>query len=114
TIRRRRIVAVTLLVLVVAAAMTVAAVAVSRLGETDSASPPPPDTNARDTHSVSPRPPTPAAPVKLAKPFRIIFPEGFTRADMADRVTAVAQIAKQKPPAKAALKKDGYLGRDNI
>jgi uncharacterized YceG family protein len=36
---------------------------------------------------------TPVAPVKT---YRIIFPEGFTRADMASRITAVAGIAQKK------------------
>src|SRR5262249_50674496 len=37
-------------------------------------------------------PPPPPAP----KPFRVIFPEGFTRAQMIQRVDAVAKIAKRK------------------
>jgi UPF0755 protein len=41
-----------------------------------------------------------AAPTTTAiaapKPFRIVFPEGFTREEMAQRVAAVAQIAEHK------------------
>ena len=32
------------------------------------------------------------------KPFRVIFPEGFTRKQMAERVTAVAKIARAQAP----------------
>src|SRR5439155_13878671 len=34
--------------------------------------------------------------VAMAKPFHIVFPEGFTRTEMADRVAAVAKIAKRE------------------
>ncbi len=37
-----------------------------------------------------------AAPPPPPKPLRIIFPEGFTRREMAERVTAVDKIAVQK------------------
>ena len=30
----------------------------------------------------------------MPKPLHVVFPEGFTRADMADRVAAVAKIAE--------------------
>jgi len=40
-------------------------------------------------------PPTVAAP-PAPRTFRVIFPEGFTRAEMADRVQAVAKIAEHK------------------
>ena len=40
-------------------------------------------------------PPTVAAPPP-PRTFRVVFPEGFTRAEMADRVQAVARIAKRK------------------
>jgi UPF0755 protein len=42
--------------------------------------------------SAAPPPPPPPPP----KPFRVIFPEGFTRAQMTDRVSAVARIAARK------------------
>ena len=55
-------------------------------------------------------PSTPTITVAAPKPFRIVFPEGFTRAQMADRVTAVARIAKRKRPhAKIVLTKKAYL-----
>jgi uncharacterized YceG family protein len=40
---------------------------------------------------------------------RIIFPEGFTRRDMADRVAAVRQIAIEKRGVTPRLTKTGYL-----
>jgi UPF0755 protein len=43
------------------------------------------------------------------KPFRIIFPEGFTRDDMADRVADVAKIAQRERGRKPFLTKRGYL-----
>jgi uncharacterized YceG family protein len=75
-IRRRRFLA--LGALVVAAVLVVTAVAVA-LPHFHKAAPPPP-------------PPAPPPP----KPFRVIFPEGFTRAQMTDRVSAVAKIAERK------------------
>ena len=42
--------------------------------------------------AAAPPPPPPPPP----KPFRVIFPEGFTRAQMTDRVSAVAKIAERK------------------
>jgi uncharacterized YceG family protein len=49
---------------------------------------------------------TAAAP---PRPFRIIFPEGFTRLDMAQRVEAVAKIAEHKRRRHVRLSKRGYL-----
>ena len=44
------------------------------------------------------------------KPFRIVFPEGFTREDMAQRVDAVAQIAEHKRNKKSVrISKRTYL-----
>jgi UPF0755 protein len=43
------------------------------------------------------------------KPFRVIFPEGFTRAQMAERVQAVAKIAKRKAGHPVALNSKQYL-----
>ena len=52
-------------------------------------------------------PPPPTAPV-LEK-LRVIFPEGFTRAEMADRVAAVRQIAIDRRRVMPRLTRDGYL-----
>jgi len=53
---------------------------------------------------------SPAAetPPPLAR-LRIIFPEGFTRRDMADRVAAVRQIAVEKRGVTPRLTRTGYL-----
>ena len=74
-IRRRRLVAISAIVAAVAAGIVAVAVALPHVHRTRALPPPPP-------------PP----PV----PFRIIFPEGFTRAEMAVRVQDVAQIARRK------------------
>jgi UPF0755 protein len=54
----------------------------------------------------------PAAPVQTTPPLqilRIIFPEGFTRREMADRVAAVREIAIAKRGVTPRLTKTGYL-----
>jgi UPF0755 protein len=57
-------------------------------------------------HEAAPAPPPPAPP---PKPFRVVFPEGFTRAEMAQRVTAVAKIARRKRGKPVALTAKQYL-----
>jgi len=52
--------------------------------------------------------PTTTGPPPLAR-LRIIFPEGFTVAEMADRVAAVRDIAIAKRGVTPALTKAGYL-----
>jgi UPF0755 protein len=84
---RRRLVAVGVLV----AAFAIAWVAVASVGGGKDKAPPPP---------------TVAAP---PKPFRIVFPEGFTREQMAGRVTAVAQIAQRKRDKHVRLRAKTYL-----
>jgi UPF0755 protein len=57
-------------------------------------------------------PPPPPAPTTIAapKPFRIVFPEGFTRLEMAQRVEVVAKIAEAKRHGRPVrLTKRGYL-----
>jgi len=52
------------------------------------------------------------APVETTQPLarlRIIFPEGFTRREMADRVDAVRQIAIDERGVTPRLTKTGYL-----
>jgi UPF0755 protein len=58
-------------------------------------------------HKSAPPPPPPA--VAAPKPFRIVFPEGFTREEMAGRVAAVAQIATRKAHRKVRLAKAAYV-----
>lgn len=83
---RRRLIALG----VVVAAFAIAWVAVASVGGKDK----------------TPPPPTVAAP---PKPFRIVFPEGFTREQMAARVTAVAQIAQRERGKHVRLKEKTYL-----
>jgi UPF0755 protein len=52
----------------------------------------------------------PPAPVPVApKPLKIIFPEGFTRAQMAERIGEVNEIAKQKRNVSPRLSPRRYL-----
>jgi uncharacterized YceG family protein len=43
------------------------------------------------------------------KQYRIVFPEGFTRSDMAHRVTVVAKIAQKEAHKHVQLSRTGYL-----
>jgi UPF0755 protein len=54
------------------------------------------------TSTTTPPPPPP-------RPLRIIFPEGFTRAEMAERVDEVRQIAIEKRGVTPRLTTAGYL-----
>ena len=89
-IRRRRILAVLAVAVVVALAVgfTVGAV----------------------RHTATPAPTTTsAAPTPPPRPFRIVFPEGFTRLQMAERVKAVAAIAEQERHQRVRLDEAAYL-----
>jgi UPF0755 protein len=63
-------------------------------GDEEAAPPPPP-------------PPTETAPAKPV--LKIVFPEGFTRAEMAERVAEVNQIAKRKRKITPKLRPQEYL-----
>jgi uncharacterized YceG family protein len=47
--------------------------------------------------------------IAMPKPFRIVFPEGFTREDMAERAAAVDKIADRKRKVGARLSRAAYL-----
>ena len=47
--------------------------------------------------------------IAMPKPFHVVFPEGFTRKQMADRVAAVAKIAARKRKIRPRLSKAAYL-----
>jgi uncharacterized YceG family protein len=47
--------------------------------------------------------------IATPKPFHIVFPEGFTRREMSDRVAAVAQIARRKRDTRVLLAKRTYV-----
>jgi uncharacterized YceG family protein len=53
--------------------------------------------------------PTTTAVIVQPKPFHIIFPEGFTRRDMAHRVQVVAKIAERKAHKPVRLSQVTYL-----
>jgi uncharacterized YceG family protein len=60
-------------------------------------------------HDTSSPPTTTAPTIVLPKPFRIVFPEGFTLLDMAHRVQVVAKIAEDKSHKHVQLSRTGYL-----
>ena len=47
--------------------------------------------------------------IAMPKPFHVVFPEGFTRKQMADRVAAVATIAERKRKVHPRLSRASYL-----
>jgi uncharacterized YceG family protein len=89
TVMIRRLVAVAVLVLVVVGGIGIALVATHRTGS-----------SAPATTATAPPPP---------KPLRIVFPEGFTIAQMAQRITAVDRIARQKRHVNPKLRAAQYL-----
>jgi UPF0755 protein len=84
---RRRLIAVGVL----AAAVLVAWLAVAGVGGNDKSKPPP------------------ATVLAKPKAFRVVFPEGFTRKQMAARVTAVAGIARRERGKRVRIKARTYL-----
>ncbi len=50
----------------------------------------------------------PTTTIRQLRQFRVLFPEGFTRAQMAARVTAVAKIAEQESHRKVKVSGDAY------
>ncbi len=88
-IRRRRIIAGVIFVIVIAAAAGASIAALGRHSTPTSAPPP-----------TAPRPP---------KPFRIVFPEGFTRLEMGKRVHDVAKIADGEHRGHVKLNEPAYL-----
>jgi len=54
-------------------------------------------------------PPPPSTTIRQLRQFRIVFPEGFTRAEMALRVRDVAKIAKRESHHAVKLTEAAYL-----
>jgi UPF0755 protein len=50
----------------------------------------------------------PTTTIRQLRQFRVVFPEGFTRAQMAARVTAVAKIAEHESRQKVKVSGSGY------
>jgi UPF0755 protein len=67
---------------------------------------------AAAVRTVSDDPPPPPPPTTVAapppKPLKIVFPEGFTREEMAKRITAVNAIAKRKRDVTPKLSERAY------
>jgi uncharacterized YceG family protein len=63
----------------------------------------------REEAAPPPPPPPPASTVPQKPTLRIVFPEGFTRADMARRITEVNKIARQKRKIEPKLRPQAYL-----
>jgi len=53
--------------------------------------------------------PPPTTTIRQLHQFRVVFPEGFTRAQMAQRVTAVAKIAFRERHVRVKISAKGYL-----
>jgi UPF0755 protein len=87
-IRRRRRAALTGIVVAVIAVVIAVVVALPHVG---------------GSHAAPPTVPPPP------KPFRVVFPEGFTRAQMAERVQVVAKIAERKKGKPVVLSGKQYL-----
>jgi UPF0755 protein len=51
----------------------------------------------------------PAATIAAPKPFRVVFPEGFSRVQMAQRVQVVAEIAQRERGTRPRLSSKTYL-----
>jgi UPF0755 protein len=84
---RRRLLALVVLL----AGLAVAWFAIASSGSSNKPKPPPPTVLARP------------------KPFRVVFPEGFTRKQMAERVTVVAAIAQRERGKHVRLSAKAYL-----
>jgi UPF0755 protein len=88
-IRRRRLLALAVLAVVVAGGAALVAYAARSIG-------------GGEATTVAQPPPPP-------KPLHIVFPEGFTRAEMAARITAVDGIARAKRHVRPRLSAHAYL-----
>ena len=53
--------------------------------------------------------PPPTTTVRQLRQFRVVFPEGFTRAEMAARAGTVAKIARREGRRRVAISSRGYL-----
>jgi UPF0755 protein len=89
-VRRRRTVAVVVFALIVAVVVGVVVAALRG-------------------HTTAAPAKRPVTPVVSLRPFRIVFPEGFTRVQMAARVTVVAAIAVHERHRPVALAAAPYL-----
>jgi uncharacterized YceG family protein len=109
-VARRRIVALAVLLLLLGG---LGVLAVSAIGGGNDAESLPPTTSSSTlvyrTVTKTTSTGTVETVIAIAKPFHVVFPEGFTRQQMADRVAAVAKIAQRERHARARLAKRTYL-----
>jgi len=89
-IRRRRLVGLAVVLALLAGGAALVAYAARSIG----------GSSAATTVAVTPPPP---------KPLHVVFPEGFTRAEMAARITAVDAIARAKRHVSPTLSAAAYL-----
>jgi uncharacterized YceG family protein len=109
-IARRRLVALGVLLLLIGG---LGGLAVAAIGGGSSKSTLPPTTSSSTlvyrTVTRTTATGTVETVIAMAKPFHVVFPEGFTRQQMADRVAAVAKIAQRERHARTKLAKKTYL-----
>jgi uncharacterized YceG family protein len=109
-VARRRVLALSVLVLVLGG---LGWLAVAAIGGGDSSGSSAPTTLSSSlvyrtvTHDTATGPVVTV--IAMAKPFHVVFPEGFTRKQMGDRVGAVAKIAARKSKKQPKLAKRTYL-----
>ena len=107
-VTRRRIVALTVLVIVLGALGWAAVTAIGG-GTSKHAAP---TTSARSliysTETITTNGKATETVIAMPKPFHIVFPEGFTIVQMAQRITAVDAIAKRERDVKPRLSARGY------
>lgn len=109
-VTRRRLLALGVLLLLLGALGWLAVAAIG--GGSDTASLPPTTSSSTlvyRTVTKTTATGTVETVIAMAKPFHIVFPEGFTRDLMADRVAAVAKIAQRERHARTHLAKRTYL-----
>lgn len=63
----------------------------------------------REARQPPPPPPPPTETEPPPEPLRIVFPEGFTRKEMARRIAAVNQIARENRDTATRLRQQRYL-----
>ena len=110
-VTRRRLVALGVLLLLLGGLGWLAVAAIGGGSDKPSATPPATTSSTLVYRTVTRTTATGTVETVIAmeKPFHIVFPEGFTRRDMADRVAAVAKIAHRKRHVHARIAKRTYL-----
>jgi uncharacterized YceG family protein len=109
-VTRRRVVALAVLLLLLGGLGWLAVAAIG--GGSDSSSLPPTTSSSTLVYRTVTRTTatgTVETVIAMEKPFHVVFPEGFTRALMAERVAAVAKIAQRERHARTKLAKRTYL-----